>query len=274
MPKASKSKSCFVICPIGEKGSPNRRRSDQVLKHIITPAVKGCGYKAVRADMISEPGNITRQIIQRLIEDDLVIADLTGHNPNVFYELAIRHMVKLPLVQIIKEGERIPFDVASSRTIQFNHEDLDSAEYCRMEITRQIQSIEMDPTKMDNPISIAIDTESLRQSGNPVEKGISEIMQLLLEIRTTQEETLEHITESGKDIDWADISASFVVNQLVKIKEILALEKGVQITEVKLKEANAVLEEAIDACKELQQLLGEIQRPTRYSAIRIPKPRR
>lgn len=88
MPKQEKDKICFVIAPIGEEGSDIRRRSDQVFKHIIAPAAKDCGYETIRADKISEPGIITSQVILHLVEDALVIADLTGRNPNVFYELA------------------------------------------------------------------------------------------------------------------------------------------------------------------------------------------
>jgi len=52
-------KTCFVIAPTGEPDSETRKRSDQVLKHIIRPAVKSCGYKAIRADEIDKPGMIT-----------------------------------------------------------------------------------------------------------------------------------------------------------------------------------------------------------------------
>jgi hypothetical protein len=57
---------CFVISPIGEEGTEIRRRADQVLKHIITPAAEECGYETIRADKISEPGMITSQVIQHL----------------------------------------------------------------------------------------------------------------------------------------------------------------------------------------------------------------
>ena len=82
------SKICFVISPIGEPSSSTRRKSDQVLRHIIRPAVEPA-YRAVRADEIAEPGLITSQIMQHVIEDDLVISDLTDLNPNVLYELAV-----------------------------------------------------------------------------------------------------------------------------------------------------------------------------------------
>src|SRR5438552_15664428 len=90
-------KICFVISPIGEDDSETRKCSDQVLKHIITGPIEQLGYEVVRADKISEPGIITSQIIEQVVEAALVIADLTEKNPNVFYELALRHVTRKPL---------------------------------------------------------------------------------------------------------------------------------------------------------------------------------
>jgi len=69
----------------------------------------------MRADELAEPGIITSQVIQHIVDDQLVIADLTERNPNVFYELALRHALRKPVVQIIHRGEAIPFDVAGMR---------------------------------------------------------------------------------------------------------------------------------------------------------------
>ena len=124
-------KPCLVICPIGEEGTEERKRSNQVLKYIIEPIAKKCGFKADRADEISKPGVITTQIIDRLLNDELIIADLTSRNANVFYELAVRHAIKKPVVQLIGADERIPFDVSSSRTIRFDWQDMASQENCR-----------------------------------------------------------------------------------------------------------------------------------------------
>ena len=174
--KEKEPRTCFVIAPIGKDGSDVRVRSGQVLKHIISPAAKECGYEAVRADQISEPGLITSQVIQHVVEDPLVIADLTGWNPNVFYELALRHAVKKPVVQIIHAADAIPFDIAASRTIHVDHHDLDSAARAKEEIIRQIHSVEKNPAYVDTPISVAIELQSLRQSENPLEKSNAEIL--------------------------------------------------------------------------------------------------
>lgn len=175
---------CFFIAPIGVEGSDIRLRSDQVLKHIVGPAAKDCGYETMRADHISEPGIITSQVIQHIVEDPLVIADLTGRNPNVFYELAIRHAIKKPVVQIIHGSEPIPFDVAASRTIHFDHHDLDSAAKAREEIGRQIRAAEQNPRDVDTPITVALELQQLRQSDNPLEKSNAEIITMLQELRS------------------------------------------------------------------------------------------
>jgi hypothetical protein len=178
-------KVCFVICPIGENESDTRKRSDKMFKHLITPAVKPLGYDPLRSDKISEPGMITGQIIQHIVEDSLVIADLTERNANVFYELALRHVLRLPYIQIIKTGERIPFDVAGARTISVDETDLDSVETAKTDITNQIQSLEKDSSKLETPISISIDLSKLRQSDNPEQRTMADVLGILNELRST-----------------------------------------------------------------------------------------
>jgi hypothetical protein len=187
------SKECFVIAPIGEEGTDVRLRSDQVFTHIISPPARECGYIPLRADHISKPGVITTQVIRHVIDNDLVIADLTGPNPNVFYELSLRHALKKPVVQIIDITEDIPFDVASNRTVRFNYRDLDSAERARKEIAEQIKAVESDPTAVDNPISFAFVLQSLGQVDNPLAKSNQEIITMLQDIRgMTVELNREH----------------------------------------------------------------------------------
>lgn len=157
-------KNCFIVCPIGEKGSEIRKRSDQVLKYLIRPALKQFNYKSIRADEISDPGIITNQIILHLLNDDLVIADLSGHNPNVFYELGIRHAISKPFIHIIGEGERIPFDLSALSTIFFDHRDLDSVEDAKLKLIEYIQSVENNTHNVVTPLTLtkALEGKQLR----------------------------------------------------------------------------------------------------------------
>ena len=159
-------KTCFVISPIGKPDSPTRKRSDQVLKYIIEPAAKKMDYGIVRADKITEPGIITSQIIEHLMDDDLVVADLTDHNPNVFYELAVRHAVRKPVIQMIEGSQPLPFDVYGMRTIQIDNHDWDSITKCVDELCDQIKSLEKDGAS-PSPISRSIDFQGSRKSGQP-----------------------------------------------------------------------------------------------------------
>ena len=110
--------ACFVISPIGDESSPERKRSDQLYKYVVTPAAEAHGYAPVRADKISEPGVITTQIVEYLRDAPVVVADLTDHNPNVYYELAVRHALQKPFVHMIEKRQKLPFDVSPNRAIK------------------------------------------------------------------------------------------------------------------------------------------------------------
>jgi hypothetical protein len=108
--KNEKKLFCFIISPIGNPESEERNRADGILDEIIRPALEP-QYRVERADHDKSPGIVTEAIIGKLIDADLVVADLTGHNPNVFYELAIRHATGMPIVQVIESGNNLPFDI-------------------------------------------------------------------------------------------------------------------------------------------------------------------
>lgn len=155
--KAEFDTMCFYITPIGEDGSEHRRHSDLFVSSIVEPALESFGLKLVRADAIDKPGAITRQIIDCILQSRLVIADLSFHNPNVFYELAIRHAARLPVVQIARTQERLPFDVNQMRTVRIDTSDIYSLvpklETHRAEISSQVRRALENPEAVDNPIS-------------------------------------------------------------------------------------------------------------------------
>jgi hypothetical protein len=125
-PTEKAKKSCFVIAPIGAGGSDTRKRSDKVLKHIFRSALEE-KYTVTRADEIDEAGMITSQILRAVQDAHLVVADLTETNPNVLYELAVRHAIEKPTIHVIEPRlSKIPFDIAGFRTIEFDSTDLDS----------------------------------------------------------------------------------------------------------------------------------------------------
>ena len=155
--RAPWSKICFYISPIGEEGSEKRKHSDFFLHHIVEPAIKEFALNIIRADDIGKPGMITRQIIEHIVKAKLAIADLSFHNPNVFYELSLRHVCRLPTVQVIRKKDKIPFDLDQFRTIKIDTDTVYEllpklAEY-KSEIANQVRRVLEYPEEVDNPIT-------------------------------------------------------------------------------------------------------------------------
>jgi hypothetical protein len=148
---------CFYITPIGAEDSEERKHSDLFLGSIIEPALAGFGLEVVRADQIGQPGMITSQVLEHILRSRLVIADLSFHNPNVFYEMALRHAIKLPVVQICRRCDRLPFDVNQVRTISIDTTDIytliPKLETYRSEVASQVRAA-LDGQSTGNPISV------------------------------------------------------------------------------------------------------------------------
>ena len=134
-------KICFIVTAIGESGTPTRERADNVYKYLIAPVCEELGYKPVRVDHVNAVDNINATIINYLKTAPMVIADMTDHNPNAFYELGFRQALELPLVPIIRVGERLPFDVMTTRTV-FYDTDVSKIEESKENLKSKIQSFE------------------------------------------------------------------------------------------------------------------------------------
>lgn len=108
----------FIIMQIGAKDSFERKRADEIYRFIIAPAVRDAGLDPYRADQDLTPGSITPKFLSELLNARLVIADLTGRNPNVFYELGIAHSFTRPLISIADTADSLPFDAKDERVIE------------------------------------------------------------------------------------------------------------------------------------------------------------
>ncbi|MBD3342186.1 MAG: DUF1566 domain-containing protein [Candidatus Lokiarchaeota archaeon] len=146
-------KRCFIIMPFGKHGTPEYDRNMKIYKLMIKPVVEKCGYESIRADELEHVGSITRDIIELLHGSELVIADLTGRNANVFYELGVRHVLyRCGTIPIIKKGESLPFDIANYRAIFYTSE-LDGPELFKNELEMRIKAFEKyQAEKSDNPV--------------------------------------------------------------------------------------------------------------------------
>jgi hypothetical protein len=142
---------CFVVSPIGQDGSDVRRNSDELLNDLIQPVCDDLSIDVIRADKISGAGRVTDDIFQHLKEDDLVIADITGLNPNVCIELGYRIAIdKVFIILCNKENmESYPFDISNYRIINYSlrHSDFDKA---KSDLKSYIQNTNFSQNKIEH----------------------------------------------------------------------------------------------------------------------------
>ncbi len=153
-------KTCYIISPIGDPDSKERKWADFVRNHIVKRVVTSCGYQVpVRAD---DPDKdlILADIIEQMFEADLVIADLTSFNPNVFYELGIRHTAQKPAIHLIQTGQYPTFDLGGNKVI-FIDRDYEKVVKAQEEIETRIKAIEADPKQFYSQVQQHIQFKQL-----------------------------------------------------------------------------------------------------------------
>jgi hypothetical protein len=161
-------KSCFVVSQIGDEDSAERIHADWFLEAIVEPVFESrSDFSVERADKLSHPGLIDAQVIQKLLTAELVVADLTGLNPNVFYEIGIRHMAQKPINHMHEVGQRIPFDVSLYRSISYSRirpKDLTAA---RGQLEKMVEHALAADYQVENPVTNARGRFSLEQHATP-----------------------------------------------------------------------------------------------------------
>ncbi|MCM1245716.1 MAG: hypothetical protein NC293_08760 [Roseburia sp.] len=189
MGKDAKRK-CFIITPIGNDGSETFRKAKGVIESVIKPILLDYEFDDIKpAYEINVSGMINTQIINRIVEDDLVIANLTGNNPNVMYELCLRHVAAKPIIHICEKGTVLPFDIKDSRTI-FYTDDMLGVEELKKQMKLFMDEISYDSDCMDNPIYNArrygkLLKETQGTNDNQILKLLMEISNQISEDRTT-----------------------------------------------------------------------------------------
>lgn len=171
-----KRKRCFIITPIGKETDPIRRHIEGIIDAAIIPALSD-KYEIVVAHKITTPGTITKQIISEIYYDELVIANLTDRNPNVMYELALRHAIGKPVIMISDKDTILPADIIMERTI-FYQNDAKGVLDLREDLIKAEKAINFD-AKVGPIIDILGD--------------ISHDTSILASVNTEEKEPLEYI---------------------------------------------------------------------------------
>jgi hypothetical protein len=175
---------CFVISPIGQEGTDTHTRFHEILDYIIRPAVEASGHnlQVLRADQIQHPGSFIKDILEYISSSFVVIADLTGQNPNVFYELGVRHSLSPRTILISQNLEDLPADLREYRTIIYDTSAKGGATF-KEKLVKYLTDIVQDPLRPDNPV--------LDRLGTVVGTRIGELQQENILLRSQLESVLK-----------------------------------------------------------------------------------
>ncbi len=172
--------SCFVISPIGETDSPERIRSDEVFELVIAPVAQRHNLRSFRSDHLQTGGRqITSEVISHLLTTRVVVADLTGPNANVFYELGIRHSAQLPVLLLAEKDTSIPFNVHGLRVIPYTLGGSDTRK-AREALDAQMTAVLAPGHRPWSPVETTTQLMKLGDQGDPT-RGLLKAMNAQLE---------------------------------------------------------------------------------------------
>lgn len=138
-------RECFVVMPYGNKpfpdGSGRQYDFEKVWRVLISRAVREAGMVPVRSDQRESSGLVHSEMFRDLRDREVVLADLSLDNPNVFYELGVRHVMNASgTVLICRHNARLPFDVGLSRVIFY---DFDGQHFDWEEVERVVKTLKV-----------------------------------------------------------------------------------------------------------------------------------
>ena len=254
MSMANKDK-CFIITPIGDDTDPIRRHIEGIIDAALRPALED-KYDLVVAHRISEPGSITKQIITEIYSAKLVVANLTNRNPNVMYELALRHSLEKPVIMIAEKGTPLPSDIVMERTI-FYQNDARGVIELRENIAAAEKEIDYDKT--ESPIynvlhDVLKDRQIIEfsesQSISQEDDGNATVLKYILQKLTNLEDAVQtsrplmQNAESRRCFDGVVFAFSYVKSTqpyqveklLMRLQRVTQIEQDISVVDVHIYE--------------------------------------
>ncbi|MBV9208440.1 MAG: macro domain-containing protein [Actinobacteria bacterium] len=158
----SGKKECFVIMPFGDKKDAEGKIIDfnEIYTHLIkntVEALEDLQMTCIRCDEIAEAGWIHDKMFQHVYESDVAVVDITSLNPNVFYELGIRHSLAGSVTVLIRrKGTEIPFNIQGLNVIEYDPGSLASIDEAKKKIADYIRN-GLKSRKNDSPVHQILD---------------------------------------------------------------------------------------------------------------------
>jgi hypothetical protein len=174
----------FIITPIDSDGSVIRRATDGLIDDVIIPVLQHLKFTCNVSHRMDTTGSISQQILEHILNDAIVIANLTGLNPNVMYELAVRHAKAKPAIMIAESRTDVPFDVVTERVI-FYKNDMQGAIELRKNLKLAIKNLDLTNKPADNPVYRAGNGVVMRETiarNTPEEYVINQLQEMKAQV--------------------------------------------------------------------------------------------
>lgn len=132
--------TCFVMMPFGQW-------MDNYYREVYVPAIREAGLEPIRADELFSTGSVIEQIWEQISRAKVLLADLTGKNANVFYELGLAHAAQKPVVFTTGELEDVPFDLRHLRVAVYDVRDPSWGDKLRSTLSVYLKAAKAEPSK-------------------------------------------------------------------------------------------------------------------------------
>ena len=147
---------CLFIAPLKGDDSATRERSEDVYASLVMPAATQAGFLP-NFVLDDQPGTIMNHIVRSIRMARVVVADLTGNNFSVGYELGFAHMLGRPTIALIRAGSAMPFDVQTMRAIEYDYTNRGTLRTAIPQLIEQLTRLKSMPVViMDNPLQNAL----------------------------------------------------------------------------------------------------------------------
>jgi hypothetical protein len=231
---------CFVLMPFGRRADENGRMTDfdTVYRQIIAPSIIAADMEPMRADQEQMGGAIHKALFERLLLSEYAVADVTGANANVFYELGIRHATRpRSTVILFAEGTALPFDVAILRGVPYvtDSQGMPVEPECHIALIAERLNEARRDTSDDSPLfqlvhgmpRISLDPERMDSFRGRMEELKNLQAQLGLACRTGKR-ALQALTQDPGLGNLADIDPGFVVALFISYGEVRAYDDMIE----------------------------------------------
>jgi len=159
--------------------------NDRYYEEILAPAIDRAGLEPKRADGIYGPAQIIHDIWRQVRKAPVLVADLTGRNPNVFYELGLAHAIGKPVVLLSKTTEDIPFDLQGTRTIIYDVQSPTWAKELATALTKSLGEVTKSPKRFVPAPFLTVDASERAPTVSALEQRLVAVEQAVSSFQST-----------------------------------------------------------------------------------------